>query len=64
MVFTKDVSRGSHSRVIQNIPYGLIFSCQTISAGQPTNRRIINPIVSRLDAENRCPLEALIIRDY
>ncbi len=35
----------------------IIFSCQTISAGQPTDEESLMPIVSRLDAEDRCPLE-------
>jgi hypothetical protein len=34
---------------------------QLVQACQPTEESLM-PIVSRLDAENRCPLEALIIR--
>ncbi|EIY8631774.1 J domain-containing protein, partial [Escherichia coli] len=34
---------------------------QLVQASQPTEESLM-PIVSRLDAEDRCPLEALIIR--
>ncbi len=38
-----------------------LFAPSLVQACQPTEESLM-PIVSRLDAENRCPLEALIIR--